>query len=42
MEINLMELEPRQAHDLMTSALIPRPIAWVSTINKEAHSLWDR
>lgn len=32
-EINLMELEARQAHDLLTSAIIPRPIAWVSSIN---------
>ena len=34
MEIDLMELEPRHAHDLLTSAIIPRPIAWVSSINK--------
>lgn len=34
MEINLTELEPRHAHDLLTSAIIPRPIAWVSSINK--------
>ena len=34
MEINLMELETRHAHDLLTSAMIPRPIAWVSSINK--------
>lgn len=34
MEINLMELEPRHAHDLLTSCIIPRPIAWVSSINK--------
>jgi flavin reductase (DIM6/NTAB) family NADH-FMN oxidoreductase RutF len=34
MEINLMELETRHAHDLLTSAIIPRPIAWVSSINK--------
>ncbi len=34
MEINLIELEPRHAHDLLTSMIIPRPIAWVSTINK--------
>ena len=33
MEINLMDLEPRHAHDLLTSAIIPRPIAWVSSIN---------
>lgn len=35
MEINLMDLEPRHAHDLLTSAIIPRPIAWVSSINKD-------
>lgn len=34
MEINLMELETRHAHDLLTSAIIPRPISWVSSINK--------
>jgi flavin reductase (DIM6/NTAB) family NADH-FMN oxidoreductase RutF len=34
MEIDLMKLEPRHAHDLLTSAIIPRPIAWVSSINK--------
>jgi flavin reductase (DIM6/NTAB) family NADH-FMN oxidoreductase RutF len=34
MEINLMELETRHAHDLLTSAVIPRPIAWVTSINK--------
>jgi len=33
MEINLMDLEPRHSHDLLTSAIIPRPIAWVSSIN---------
>jgi flavin reductase (DIM6/NTAB) family NADH-FMN oxidoreductase RutF len=33
MEINLMDLEPRHAHDLLTSCIIPRPIAWVSSIN---------
>ena len=34
MEINLAGLDPRQAHDFMTSSIIPRPIAWVSSINK--------
>lgn len=29
-----MELESRHSHDLLTSAIIPRPIAWVSTINR--------
>jgi flavin reductase (DIM6/NTAB) family NADH-FMN oxidoreductase RutF len=33
MEIDLTTLEARHAHDLLTSAIIPRPIAWVSTIN---------
>ena len=35
MELNLSQLEPRHAHDLLTSAVIPRPIAWVSSINRE-------
>lgn len=35
MDIDLRKLETRHAHDLMTSALIPRPIAWVSTISPE-------
>ncbi len=35
MEIDLMDLEPRHAHDLLTSSIIPRPIAWVSSINKQ-------
>lgn len=34
MELNLSELEPRHAHDILASSIIPRPIAWVSTINK--------
>ncbi len=33
MDIDLNALEARHAHDLLTSAIIPRPIAWVSTIN---------
>ena len=32
MEIDLRDLEVRHAHDLLTSCIIPRPIAWVSTI----------
>ncbi len=35
MDIDMRTLETRHAHDLMTSALIPRPIAWVSTINPD-------
>jgi flavin reductase (DIM6/NTAB) family NADH-FMN oxidoreductase RutF len=38
MEINLMDLEPRHAHDLLTSAIIPRPIAWVSSINEKGQA----
>ncbi|MCP4688595.1 MAG: flavin reductase family protein, partial [Desulfobacterales bacterium] len=35
MQIDLTNLEPRHAHDLLTSSIIPRPIAWVSTINQQ-------
>ena len=35
MEINLIDLDPRHAHDFLTSSIVPRPIAWVSTINKD-------
>jgi flavin reductase (DIM6/NTAB) family NADH-FMN oxidoreductase RutF len=38
MKINLIELEPRHAHDLLTSIIIPRPIAWVSSINKDGQT----
>jgi len=38
MEINLIDLEPRLAHDLLTSSIIPRPIAWVSSINKDGQA----
>ena len=38
MEINLADLDPRHAHDLLTSAIIPRPIAWVSTINPDGQT----
>jgi len=33
-----MDLEPRHAHDLLTSCIIPRPIAWVSSINKDGRT----
>jgi len=33
MEIDLGALAPRDAHDMLISALIPRPIAWVSSIS---------
>lgn len=38
MEIDLTKLEPRHSHDLLTSSIIPRPIAWVSSINEDGHS----
>jgi flavin reductase (DIM6/NTAB) family NADH-FMN oxidoreductase RutF len=38
MEIDLNALEARHAHDLLTSALIPRPIAWVSTVNAQGQA----
>jgi flavin reductase (DIM6/NTAB) family NADH-FMN oxidoreductase RutF len=33
MEIDLSTLESRAAHDLLASAIIPRPIAWICSIN---------
>ncbi|MCE5342921.1 MAG: flavin reductase family protein [Eubacteriales bacterium] len=35
MELDLRNLEPRHAHDLLTSSIIPRPIAWVTTLSGE-------
>ncbi len=35
MEIDLAKLESRHSHDLITGAIIPRPIAWVSSINED-------
>ncbi len=35
MEIDLTTLESRQVHDILTGSIIPRPIAWVSTINEK-------
>ncbi len=35
MEIDLRTLESRHAHDLLTSCIIPRPIAWVSSISNK-------
>ena len=37
MEINLNTLPALDAHDLLTSALIPRPIAWVSSVSAQGH-----
>jgi flavin reductase (DIM6/NTAB) family NADH-FMN oxidoreductase RutF len=33
MEIDLGALPPRDAHDLLASAIIPRPIAWVCSVS---------
>ena len=33
-----MDLEPRHTHDLLTSCIIPRPIARVSSINKDGQA----
>ena len=38
MQIDLQTLPERDAHDWLTSALIPRPIAWVSTVNGEGQA----
>lgn len=38
MEIDLATLEPRHSHDLITGSIIPRPIAWVSSINKNGQT----
>ncbi len=35
MDINPSELEHHKAHDLLTGLIIPRPIAWVSTIGED-------
>jgi len=38
--IDFNTLDDRHAHDLLTSAIIPRPIAWVTTVNlKGEHNL---
>lgn len=34
-EIEIQSLRPREAYALLTSIISPRPIAWVSTMNKE-------
>ncbi|WP_029523087.1 flavin reductase family protein [Persephonella sp. KM09-Lau-8] len=35
MEIDIKSLEPKQIYKLMTSIIVPRPIAWVSTVSKD-------
>lgn len=38
MKFDLAALEPRHAHDLITGSLVPRPIAWVSSINEKGQT----
>ncbi len=38
MELDLSQLETRHAHDLLTSSMIPRPIAWVSSVNAQGQA----
>lgn len=35
MDINPSEHPPREVYKLLTAAIAPRPIAWVSTVNRE-------
>jgi flavin reductase (DIM6/NTAB) family NADH-FMN oxidoreductase RutF len=34
-EIDLSNMAPRDAHDLLSSAIIPRPIAWVCSVDAD-------
>ena len=34
-QIDLSSMPPRDAHDLLSSAVIPRPIAWVSSVSAD-------
>lgn len=34
MEIDPTRLSPRHSHDLITGSIVPRPIAWVTSINE--------
>ncbi|WP_456384306.1 flavin reductase family protein [Persephonella sp.] len=35
MEIDIKSLEPKQIYKLMTSIIVPRPIAWISTVSRD-------
>jgi len=35
MEIDVKSLEPKEIYKLMTSIIVPRPIAWISTVSKD-------
>ena len=35
MDINFKGLDPKQIYKIMTSVIVPRPIAWISTVSKD-------
>jgi len=35
MEIDIKSLKPKQIYKLMTSIIVPRPIAWISTVSRD-------
>lgn len=35
MQINLQDLDMREAYKLLTGVIVPRPIGWVSTLNRD-------
>jgi len=35
MEIKFKDLDPKQIYKLMTSVIVPRPIAWISTVSRK-------
>lgn len=37
MEINPNDLDPQQAYKLLTGSIVPRPIAWVSTVDRDGN-----
>jgi len=37
MDINPSDLPPQQVYKLLTGSIVPRPIAWVSTVDKEGN-----
>lgn len=38
MHLPSSSLRPREAYDLLTSLIVPRPIAWVSTVDENGHT----
>ena len=37
MEINPQDLQSREVYKLMTGSIVPRPIAWVSTVDTDGN-----